>query len=109
MGSEATQFKKGNPGRPKGSPNRSTEMMKRNISRAVNGQLDELKKDLDKIRQEDPVLAIKLVTKLMEYVLPKMRAVDVEGSMKVENEIKSINVNITSNVKEHGEVEKNPD
>jgi len=95
MPSEDTQFKKGNPGRPKGSPNRSTEMMKRNISRAVNNQLDELKNDLDEIRKKDPVLAIKLITKLMEYVMPKMRAVDMEGSMKVENELKEININIT--------------
>lgn len=95
MSSEKTQFKKGNKGRPRGAVNRSTEMIKRSIARAVNHQLDELKNDLDNIRKEDPVEAIKLVTKLMEYVVPKMRAVDTSGTLKVENEIKQINVNIT--------------
>lgn len=88
-------FQKGNKfgkGRPKGSKNRTTEQMKLNISRALNGTLDYLKEDLEKIRQEDPAEAIKLATKLLDYTLPKMKSVEVKG--EIEQKIEQIVVNI---------------
>ena len=56
-------FQKGNKlstGRPKGAINRSTEMMKLTIARAVDNTLNTLSADLEKIRKEDPERAIEL-------------------------------------------------
>ena len=79
-------------GRPKGSQNRTTEQMKVNISRALNGTLDYLKEDLEKIREKDPAEAIKLATKLLDYTIPKLKAVDMKS--EVTHKIEEISINI---------------
>lgn len=93
-------FKKGNKygkGRPKGSLNRSTEQMKLTIARAVNEQLSELKSDLDKIREEDPAKALAISIKLMEYTIPKLKAMDVKLEADVKQQIEKVTVEIKSN------------
>lgn len=92
------KFKKGqsgNPnGRPKGALNRSTEQMKLVIARAVNEQLSELKKDLDAIRKEDPAKALAISIKLMEYTIPKLKAMDVKLEADVKQQIEKITVEV---------------
>jgi hypothetical protein len=93
-------FQKGNKygkGRPKGSLNRSTEQMKLTIARAVNEQLSELKKDLDEIRKEDPAKALAISIKLMEYTIPKLKAMDVKLEADVKQQIEKVTVEIKSN------------
>ena len=80
-------------GRPKGAINRSTEMMKLTIARAVDNTLNTLSADLEKIRKEDPERAIELALKLMEYTLPKLSRTELKG--EIEQRIQSISVNIT--------------
>jgi hypothetical protein len=80
-------------GRPKGAINRSTEMMKLTIARAVDNTLNTLSADLEKIRKEDPERAIELALKLMEYTLPKLSRTEMKA--EIEQRIQSINVNIT--------------
>lgn len=79
-------------GRPVGALNRSTEMMKINISRAVNNTLDTLNKDLEEIKKKDPVKAIELSLKLLEYTLPKLKSVEMKA--EVTQKIQQITVNI---------------
>ena len=89
-------FQKGHklaPGRPKGAINRSTEMMKLTIARAVDNTLNTLSADLDKIRKDDPERAIELALKLMEYTLPKLSRTEVRA--EIDQRIQSISVNIT--------------
>ena len=89
-------FQKGNKlssGRPKGAINRSTEMMKLTIARAVDNTLNTLSADLEKIRKEDPERAIELALKLMEYTLPKLSRTEVRA--EIEQRIHTISVNIT--------------
>ena len=45
-------------GRPKGALNRSTEMMKLTIARAVDNTLNTLSTDLEKIKKKDPERAM---------------------------------------------------
>jgi hypothetical protein len=87
-------FKPGNKlgGRKPGSLNRSTEMMKLNISRAVNNTLDTLNKDLEEIKKKDPVKAIELSLKLLEYTLPKLKSVEMKA--EINQKIQQITVNI---------------
>jgi hypothetical protein len=80
-------------GRPKGAINRSTEMMKLTIARAVDNTLNTLSADLEKIRKEDPERAIELALKLMEFTLPKLSRTEMKA--EIDQRIQSINVNIT--------------
>jgi hypothetical protein len=89
------KFEKGHnlaKGRPKGSLNRSTEMMKLTIARAVDNTLNTLSADLEKIKKQDPERAIELALKLMEYTLPKLSRTEVKA--EVEQRIQQITVNI---------------
>ncbi len=95
-------FTKGNKlstGRPKGAINRSTEMMKLTIARAVDNTLNTLSADLEKIRKEDPERAIELALKLMEFTLPKLSRTEMKA--EIEQRIHSINVNITKSGSQH--------
>jgi hypothetical protein len=88
-------FTKGNKlstGRPKGAINRSTEMAKLTLARIADEGLDNLKKDLQKIRETDPVRAAELYLKILEYIIPKQQRVEVKG--EIEQKIQQITVNI---------------
>lgn len=90
-------FEKGNKlgkGRPKGSPNRSTEMMKVNVARAVNMGLDFIKEDYQRLREEDPAKALNLLVKLMEYSIPKLKSVDMEVKGEINNKVEKITIEI---------------
>ena len=91
-------------GRPKGSPNRSTEMMKVNVARAVNMGLDYLKEDYEKIRQEDPAKALAILTKLMDFTIPKLRAVDMKVEGEINTKIEKLQIEV---VKKDGTENKN--
>jgi hypothetical protein len=86
-------------GRPKGAINRSTEMMKLTIARAVDNTLNTLSADLEKIRKEDPERAIELALKLMEFTLPKLSRTELKGD--IDHKIQQISVNINKTGSEH--------
>jgi hypothetical protein len=79
-------------GRKRGTPNRSTEQMKINVARAVNMGLDFLQEDYQKLRKEDPKGALNLLTKLMEFSLPKLKSVDMKA--EIDQKITDITINI---------------
>ena len=88
-------FAKGNKlskGRPRGKLNRSTEQAKLTLARIADEGLDNLKKDLQEIRQKDPVKAAELYLKILEYIIPKQQRVEVRG--EIEQKIQQITVNI---------------
>ena len=91
------KFEKGHQlakGRPKGSLNRTTEQMRLTINRAVNNTLNTIQSDLEELKKTDPVKALELSMKLMEYAMPKMRSIDLKGSIEVDAKIQQISVNI---------------
>ena len=71
-----TSFKKGRkpgPGRPKGLPNRSTQMAREAISRFVDGNADRLQGWLDEIHAEKGAeAAFRCFNDLLEYHVPKL-------------------------------------
>lgn len=90
-------FEKGNKlakGRPKGSPNRTTEQAKLTIQRAVNGILDTMQSDLQEIKKRDPVRAMELAIKLLEFSVPKLKSIDMNATMEIDQRIHQITVNI---------------
>jgi hypothetical protein len=79
-------------GRPVGAVNRSTEMMKLTIARAVNNTLDTIQKDLEEIKKKDPEKAIDLALKLMEYTLPKLSRTEMKA--EIDQRIQQISINV---------------
>ena len=91
------RFEKGHKlatGIPKGALNRSTEEMKLTISRAVNNTLSSISKDLEEIKKRNPERAMELALRLLEYTLPKLKSVDINGSLQVDQRIQQITINI---------------
>jgi hypothetical protein len=68
--------------------------MRLTINRAVNNTLNTIQSDLEELKKTDPVKALELSMRLMEYAMPKMRSIDLKGSIEVDQRIQSINVNI---------------
>ena len=98
------KFEKGHQlakGRPPGALNRTTEQMRLTINRAVNNTLNTIQSDLEELKKTDPVKALELSMKLMEYAMPKMRSIDIQGTMEVNAKIQSINLNIVDGTKHH--------
>jgi hypothetical protein len=79
-------------GRPVGALNRSTEMIKLSVARAVDNTLSTLTKDLEEIKKKDPQAAIELAFKLLEYTIPKLSRTEMKA--EVEQRIHQITVNI---------------
>ena len=71
-----TSFKKGRkpgPGRPKGLPNRSTQMAREAISRFVDGNAGRLQGWLDEIHADKGAeAAFRCFSDLLEYHVPKL-------------------------------------
>jgi len=99
------KFEKGNKlgGRKPGALNRSTEEMKLTIARAVNNTLSTIQQDLIEIKKRNPEKAMELAMRLMEYTMPKMRSIDVSGTMDINAKIQSISVNIIKGTDERVE------
>jgi len=98
------KFEKGHQlakGRPPGALNRTTEQMRLTINRAVNNTLNTIQTDLEELKKTDPVKALELSMKLMEYAMPKMRSIDLKGSIEVDAKIQQISVNINRTGSEH--------
>jgi hypothetical protein len=88
-------FKEGNnygKGRPKGKLNRSTEQAKLTLARLANKGLDNITEDIDKIRETNPVKAAEIYIKLLEYVMPKLKAVDMKVDADVKQKVEKITI-----------------
>ena len=86
-------------GRPKGSINRSTEMMKLSVARATNKVLDELPAIMEEMIKKDPKSAVDLAIKLLEFNMPKLSRTEMRA--EIEQKIQSISVNINKSGSEH--------
>ena len=85
-------FKKGqsgNPnGRPKGSPNNDTSLVKEAYIQIINSNLENVNDWVEEVGRTNPLQAIKLILKMSDYVLPKLSRV------RHIQEVKEMNVEI---------------
>ena len=90
------KFEKGNKlgGRKKGSLNRSTEMAKVTLARLANTGLNNITEDLEKIRKKDPAQAAKIYIKLLEFVVPRLKAVDMRVDAEVNHKVEQIKIEV---------------
>jgi len=72
-------FQEGNKlsnGRPKGSPNKFTDKVRSNLSKLTDQKLSDLQDALEEVREESPAKYVELYLKMLEYTMPKLRAID---------------------------------
>jgi hypothetical protein len=92
------KFEKGNTlgkGRPIGALNRSTEQVKLTIARAANRALDTLSTDIERLKETNPEKALELSLKLLEYVAPKLKSIEMRAEIEARVQQISININRT--------------
>ena len=64
------QFQKGNPGRPKGSKNKSPQFMRDRIQALFDNYFELIQEDLESLNPRD---RLKFLTDLIPYLLPKLQ------------------------------------
>lgn len=82
-----TSFKKGEAtGRPPGIPNKITRDKKEILAEIADNQIPKINEALSKLYQTDPIKAIELTMKVMEFIMPKMKAMEHssgDGNVKI--------------------------
>lgn len=82
------QFTKGNPGRPKGSKNKRQLLSNARIADYFNEQgFDDLIKEIRKLKGQYKVNA---QLKLLEFVMPRQKSIDMTAEVTKPNEDKTI-------------------
>jgi hypothetical protein len=82
-------FKKGNPGKKKGTVHKTTKQAKEMVIELVDYGLEKAKRKLDEI--EDPKDYLDTLAKFIGYVMPKKTATDLttDGQPIIWNEVKN--------------------
>lgn len=83
MGKEKTQFKGGNPGKPKGAENKTTKAAKELFVSIMEGEVDNIKLSLDQIRAKDPAKYLEVLSKFYPYFMPKKVELDVPEGFNI--------------------------
>ena len=66
--------KTGNPnGRPKGSPNKTTQSVREWLTKLIDDNREQIKKDLAAL---EPKERLQMLEKFMQYTVPKMQSVE---------------------------------
>lgn len=73
------QFKgiRNNNGRPKGTPNKTTNEIRQKFNDFIDNNLEKLQKDLDKLTPKERVDA---VIRLLPYIIPKLSEVSIDNT-----------------------------
>ena len=75
-------------GRPKGSPNTDTSLVKEAYIQIISSNLENVNDWIEEVGRTNPLQAIKMILKMSDYVLPKLSRV------KHIQEVKEMNVEI---------------
>jgi DNA-binding protein H-NS len=64
------------------------------LARLANKGLDNITEDIDKIRKENPIKAAEIYLKLLEYVVPKLKSVDMKVDAEVNAKIDKLKIEV---------------
>ncbi len=72
--------KSGNPaGRPTGSKDKTQQEIKQIFQQIVDGNVDNFQNWIDEVAKKNPEKAFDMIMKIMEFTLPKLKAVEMKG------------------------------
>ena len=80
-------------GRQKGTANKATARLREAFPDLLEGNIGRLQELLDNVAEKNPQKALELLLKLSEFVLPKLRAIEVNNESE-EAMHTSLNINI---------------
>lgn len=70
----------GNPeGRPKDTPNKVTREVREAFKMLVDNNLDKMQGWLDEVAKDNPALALRIITELAEFCIPKLQRVTIQS------------------------------
>lgn len=72
------------PGRPKGSPNKSTEEIRECLRYIVGKQLDKLEAAFDSVYAKDPAKFLSLYERFCTFTLPKMQEITLSNTNEID-------------------------
>jgi hypothetical protein len=84
MRDDKGRFAEGNTGRKAGSLNRATKDIRDAFSLLIQNNIDTLQKDLDSL---EPKERVKLLLDMAQFVVPKLRSVDLKSDVEETIEI----------------------
>ena len=79
MRDDKGRFAEGNTGRPKGSVNKSSNEIRETFQLLLENNLEKLQEDLNELEPKD---RIKLLLSLSNYILPKLRSIDLQSDIE---------------------------
>ena len=79
MRDDKGRFAEGNTGRPKGSVNKSSNEIRETFQLLLENNLSKLQEDLNELEPKD---RIKLLLNLSNYILPKLRSIDLQSDIE---------------------------
>lgn len=79
-------------GRQKGTPNRVTADMRQAMSALAEGNVQRVQEWLDEVAGTDPARAVELFLRLLEFVLPKLRAISVGAHADVPQSVRQMSI-----------------
>ena len=80
-------------GRQKGTPNKATVKLREAFTDLLEDNMGNVQELFDKVAEKNPQKALELMLKLSEFVLPKLRAIEVNNE-SAEAMHTSLNINI---------------
>lgn len=72
-------------GRKKGTPNKTTKEIRDGFQLLVENKLDKMEAWLDRVAEKDPARALELISKLTDFVIPKLSRNEIKDMTYVED------------------------
>jgi hypothetical protein len=76
------KFSKGNPGKPEGAANKTTQATREAFQLLVDRNFEALQGWIERTAMSDPAKAFDMVMDLASFCIPKLKAIEVSGKLE---------------------------